>query len=167
MEESGGPCLVLPDATPPAHTPSHTLTSPKAVPASFFQKGSRQTSSVLTLLLKPILGSQGPRDPALLLTRERGQELFPCASAPGYRRQPEPPCSLCYLGNPSPQPAQMPSPGQLPRATPSPQIHPCMQVCARTHTHTITITQTGHGSARAAYHVFCFSPHLQILHRPR
>ena len=161
VEETGGPASSFPETPAPTHALSHTLTSPKAVPASFFQKGSRQTSSVL-ILLKLILGSRGPQgpcSPAHKGERAEAISLCMCSRVQTPARAPTLPALSGESQPPPSSDAISRTAAQSHTRPPNTPMRAC--ACVRTHTHTITVTQTGHRSARAAYRVFCFSPHLR------
>lgn len=95
------------------HWPAPSPHPKLSIPTSS-EKLSRQTSSFLDLL-KPIPGSLGL--PATLFS---SQAILPYVCSECLLTSRSPVSSLRYPGNPGPHPAQMPSPGQLPRATPRP-----------------------------------------------
>ena len=130
--------LPHPSPTPPAPTPtlSHTLTSPKAVPASFFQKGSRQTSSVLTLL-KPILGSQspqGPCSPAHKGERAEAISLCMCSRVQTPARAPTLPALSGESQPPPSSDAISRTAAQSHTRPPNTPMRVCACVCTHTHT---------------------------------
>lgn len=130
-------CLLSPaDPTQTyCHTPSphpklsqHPLQgSPDKPPQSWFS--SNQSQEPWNPPATPFLCAQG----------REGKIHSPVRC--GLHTNQRPLSSLRYLGNPGLHPVQIPSLGQLPRATPSPQVHP--QAC--TTMHTIATTEAGLG----------------------
>ena len=136
VEETGGPCLILPRPPPPQHTHCPTPSPHPKLSQPFFQKGSRQTSSVLTLL-KPILGSQspqGPCSPAHKGERAEAISLCMCSRVQTPARAPTLPALSGESQPPPSSDAISRTAAQSHTRPPNTPMRVCACVCTHTHT---------------------------------